>query len=178
MTKLQDGEYEGIYVISNTNKPNSLDYAVTRRHDIWLEVPFPKEEEIIVFMKDYLKPISNLADHDYKKLASLCKDCSFYEIQKMITKVVKTKPLEDQKAEWFRPRKDGTFVASTSSDPHAKKMPYDKVPVGKLRGYKVTFSDLEPQFLSPIKACQTTHDEEINRFKKKYPDIFKNKDQQ
>ena len=125
-----DGEMPQVYVISTSNKPGEIDYAVTRRH-VPLEVPFPKINDTIEFLKDQIGAISLLKEPDYKMLADYCAEMSsFSEIKKMTTIVVKKKILNDQKAQWFRKRADGTFVASTKSDNNATSMKFDQVPTG------------------------------------------------
>jgi SpoVK/Ycf46/Vps4 family AAA+-type ATPase len=177
MNRIIDGEMPNVYVISTSNKPGELDYAVTRRH-VPLEVPFPQKTDSIKFMKHLLAPISNLEDADYKILADLCAEqSSFFEIGKMIRMVVKKKLLEDQKAHWFRKRADGTFVATRKSDSSATFMRFDQVPHGKLRGPNINISDLEPRFKKPICGCHTKNHVEISRFKENYPDPFEKKDE-
>jgi hypothetical protein len=155
---------------------NQLDYAVVRRHNDFLEVPFPEKQERIVLIKDTLAPISDITDDQFKVLAEKTDQCSYFEILTMISKVLKSNAISDQKKEWFRLRKDGTYVASERSDKRTVKLNFLDIPKGALRGPKIRYDVVLQQFEKAIRASQSSHLIEINDFKEKYDPPTKKED--
>ena len=139
-----------------------------RRHDDFIEVGFPNDKDRLVFIKKSLEVISDISDEQFKNLAQKTYQCSYSEIHTMISKVLGKNIQVDQKKEWFRARKDGTYVGSDKSDEKAQNISFHKIPENTLRGPRVRYEVVLQKFEFPIRASKTSHFVEINKFNEKY----------
>ena len=150
-------------------KPNELDAAAARRHDVWVEVGFPEYSDRLSFLKTTLQPCSILSEPEYEELSRNCKDCTFFEMKRMVAQIINKKTTADQKMTTFKIDSEGNYQSCSPGE--SKKVTIDlaDIPAGKLRGAPLTFNDLKNRFKNPIQAAQSNQKVEITKFKEKYP---------